>query len=74
MIKDNLQRCDISLIKCLEDIAQERVKIGKDKKTESFRRLTKAVANLISTDKEIKDRLINAYLEDDRGKGNGYEK
>lgn len=73
MIKSQIGRCDINLYKCLELLANERVKRNIDNKTESFRRLTKAVANLIMTDTEVRERLIVAILEDDRRKPNGDE-
>lgn len=65
-MKAEMRRCDISFIEVMEKISIERVKSGVDKQTESFRRLTKAVANLISTDDDIRKRIINAYLENDR--------
>jgi len=74
MIKNEIQRCDEHLIKCTDLICLERIKRGIDKRTPSFRRMTKAYANLIMTDTEIKERLINAILEDDRRNNNGYEK
>lgn len=64
--------CDVVFIDTLKWLATERVKAGIDAKTESLRRLSKAVANLIMTDDEIKGRLINAILENDRRR-NGYE-
>lgn len=65
-MKQIQQRCDVALVEIIGIISIERVKKGIDKKQESFRRITKAVANLISTDNEVRERLINAYLENDR--------
>ncbi len=67
-MKQIQQRCDITLLEVVEIISRERIKRNIDKRQESFRRITKAIANLISTDNEVKERLINAYLENDRSK------
>lgn len=71
MIKSNLQLCDTSLVECHESIMKERIKADKDDKPISFRRFTKSVANLIMTDKSIKERIINAEIDDDTKNGNG---
>ena len=73
MIKAKQQRCDLNLIKIGNMILKERVKRDIDEKQESFRRFTKAVANLIATDNSIRERLITAIFEEDRGSTHGYE-
>lgn len=72
MIKYSQQKCDVSLIDCWKIIARERVKREIDKETLGFRRGTKAIANLLMTDTEVRERIINAIIEDDRSKK--YEK
>lgn len=71
MINYKLEKTDTHLIDCIKAIDTERIKRGISKETIGFRRLSKAVANLIMTDTEVRERLINAIIEDDRRK-NGY--
>lgn len=68
MIKTKNQRNDESLNKCVLVIIKERMKRDIDESAVSYRRITKAIANLIMTDTEIRQRLIEAILEDDRRK------
>ena len=72
MIKCKQEKCDLSLINCWKTIARERVKLDIDNETKGFRRGTKAIANLLMTDLDIRKRIINANIDDDRGKK--YEK
>lgn len=72
MIKCKQEKCDVSLIDCWKKIARERVKKNIDTETKGFRRGTKAIANLLTTDLDIQNRIINADIDDDRGKK--YEK
>ena len=68
MIKCEQQKCDVSLIDCWKKIARERIKLDIDNETISFRRGTKSIANLLMTDTEVRNRLVNEIIEDDRSK------
>ena len=70
MIERKISGCDLSFNNCINFIIKERFKRDIDKEPQSFRRITKAVANLIMTDTNVRNRLINAILEDDRRNNN----
>ena len=72
MVESKQQKCDVSLIDCWKAIARERVKLDIDNETKGFRRGTKAIANLLITDADVRKRIINAEIKDDRSKK--YEK
>ena len=60
MIKYKQEKCDLSLIDCWKKIARERVKKDIDIETKGFRRGTKAIANLLMTNTDIRNKIINA--------------
>lgn len=71
MLKQANQNCDITFYNIVRKIIDDRRKNGMDKTDESFRRITKAIANLINNNKDVYLILITAKLENDRQK-NGY--
>jgi len=70
MIERKISGCDLSFNDCITFIIKARFRQDLDKEPQSFRRITKAVANLIMTDTNVRNRLINAILEDDRRNNN----
>ena len=67
-LNEIIMKADKDFKKMLNDIKIERIKINKDTRMLSDRRLTLAMTRLPNIDK-IKDFIINSEIKDDRRRG-----